>query len=307
MSVKKRRNFLLDDNNVGSKTNDNSEGTNDFIINKYRTEQINITRIENDVKSHSQLKKEYVVALNLKSKKAKVNLNDLYYDFKPPVLSKVYEFVSKTEAIRNNVNFTIDKNGKLSKITNKKDIFTNWIAFKNKDIHDLEFIKTLKNKNKSEFYNIVKQGDIQFDVSNKNSELDYQRDLFFLVLFDKHLIFDLKSIPTESYDFKSQLFPQVSVPMKIRYDLIKEDDETMTIRKVAEGEINDELIKKIEEQYNKLHKPMIHYQFSQYKLTYRVRYEVNKITRVINNAELTIIENVENNIESTCKYSLFKL
>ena len=82
---------------------------------------------------------------------------------------------------------------------------------------------------------------------------------------------------------------------------------TFEIRKVAEAIINESLIQEIETEYNIIHKPLIHYSFSNYKLTYRVRYEVDKTTRIIENAEMTIIENVEHNIQNICKYKLKKL
>ena len=59
----------------------------------------------------------------------------------------------------------------------------------------------------------------------------------------------------------------------------------MTIIKVAASIINDLLLKEIEEQYNILHKPLIKYSFTEYKLTFRTRYRVDKKTKIINDAE----------------------
>lgn len=306
--IKKRRSFLPEEElPSGTEIKNISKSLGEQKL-KYRAEQKNTTRIEDEVKSFSEIKKQFTVNLNLENKKAFVKLTDLYYDFKPPIMGKVYEFVSETEYIRNNVNFNIDKDGRLHKITNKEEVYNNWLEFKNNKINELEFIKTLKNENSAQYKNILLEGDKQFASNNEAMENDYHRDLLYLVLFDKHLTAKkLEDISQETYMYKSQLLPQVQVPMEIRYDVIDENEKSLTIRKVAEAIVNEALVKQIEEQYNTIHKPLIKYSFTEYKLTFRVRYNIEKLTRIINDADLTIIEDIEHNIQSVCKYNLKKL
>ncbi len=305
MSKKKRLSFLPEDVGDFKLDNDNKKK---IYNNKYRTEQTNSTSIESDVKSFSLLKKEYDITVNLESLEGKVNLNDLYYDFKPPMMGKVYEFISETEFIRNNnIEFTLTSDGRLEKIINKEDLHNSWMDFKGDKIKTIDFINTLKKQNEEEYQNLIRQGDAQFSVSNKNMENDYEKDLIYLVLFDKHLTQDLKSIPDEENLFQSQLFPRVRMPIKVRYDIINETEKTLEIRKVAEAVIDEDIVEQIEREYDEIHRPLIHYKFSSYKLTYRVRYEVDKITRIINTAEMVIIEDVENNLQSLCRYKVKKI
>ena len=308
-SKKKRASFLLDEND--QKVSETKKQTSFKAISnllKYRTEQVNSTKIEDEIRSHSELKKQYEINLNRSENRASVLLSDLHYEFMPPVMGKVYEFVSQTEYIRNNINFSLDKNGRLSNILNKEEVFDNWLEFKKDDLKNIDFIKTLKKDNKEQYKNILAEGDKQFSSNNELMEEDYHRDLLYLVLFDKHLTASsLSDIKEEKYIYTSQLFPKVKVPMEIRYDVVEENETSITIRKVADSILDDSLVKEIEEQYNTLHKPLIKYSFTEYKLTFRTRYTVDKESRIINDAELTIIEDVEHNIQSTCKYSLRKL
>ncbi|MBQ4804160.1 hypothetical protein J8L88_14955 [Aquimarina sp. MMG015] len=305
---RKRKSFLLDDEETNSSviTNQKIEVSGERL--KYRTVQSNSTKIEDEIRSHSELKKQYNIDLNLPDNRVAVLLNDLHYEFMPPVMDKVYEFVSKTEHIRNNIQFSLDTNGRLNKILNREKVFQNWTDLKENGLKDIDFIKNLKKDNPAQYKNILSEGDLQFATTNNKLELDYQRDLLYLVLFDKHIkAVDLSNIPSEEYIYTSQLFPKVQIPMEIRYDVIEENEKSITLRKVADSILDDTLLKKIEEQYNILHKPLIKYSFTEYKLTFRTRYTVDKNTRIINDAELTIIEDVEHNIQSTCKYSVRKL
>ncbi|WP_298311764.1 hypothetical protein [uncultured Aquimarina sp.] len=305
---KKRRSFLLSDEETNSSviTKKKNQVSGEQL--KYRTVQVNSTKIEDEIRSHSELKKQYDIDLNLPKNQAAVLLNDLYYEFMPPVMDKVYEFVSKTEYIRNNIQFSLDADGRLDKILNREEILQNWIDLKEKGLKDIDFIKSLKKDNPGQYKNVLSEGDQQFAITNSKMEQDYHRDLLYLVLFDKHMKApNLGNIPSEEYIYTSQLFPQVQVPMEIRYDVVEENEKSITIRKVADSLLDDVLLKKIEEQYDLLHKPLIKYSFTEYKLTFRTRYTIDKETRVINDAELTIIEDIEHNIQSTCKYSIRKL
>ncbi|MGB0880856.1 MAG: hypothetical protein ACPGTO_09850, partial [Polaribacter sp.] len=87
---RKRRSFLLDENDTKpSQTQLKLKVSLKSIT--YRTEQINSTKIEDEIRSHSELKKQYEINLDRSENKASVLLSDLYYEFKPPVMDKVYE------------------------------------------------------------------------------------------------------------------------------------------------------------------------------------------------------------------------
>nr|WP_315035281.1 LysM domain-containing protein [uncultured Chryseobacterium sp.] len=274
--------------------------------NKYRTEQLNITRIEDDIKTYSQLKKEYEVRFNLSQHWAEVKLCDFFYEFNPPGLSRVFDFVSEVDYIRNDCLIEINELGRFSKIIDKNKLKINWEQFKKNKLNEIEFVKVIKETKPEEYEKLLKEGDFQFS-DQYNDEKDYNRDLFYLAVLDKYLYNDDENLGKEDYIYQSQLFPDVQVPMKMRYDILKKEGDLITIRKVWETIESEELLEKVTQGYEKYHQPLIKYKFSEYKLDMRNLFTYNVKTKVLEKAELTIIENIENNIKSECIFNLKKL
>ena len=273
---------------------------------RYRCEQLNITRIEEDVKSYSQLKKEYQVAYNLGNHLMHVELCDFFYELNPPALSRIFDFISQIDYIRNNCLVEINQLGRFSKIINKDKLRASWEEFKNNKLNDLEFIKVIKQTKPNEYSKLITEGDFQFS-NEYDDEKDYNRDLFYLTVLDKYLYYNNDNLQEEQYIYQSQLFPDVTVPMTVRYDILNEKDGHVTIRKVWETIESEELLEKISKGYEKYHQPLIKYKFSKYKLDMRNLFTYNLKTKVLEKAELSIIENIENNIKSECIFNLRKI
>lgn len=273
---------------------------------RYRCEQLNITRIEDDVKSYSELKKEYEVNFNLNNNIVSVKLNDFYYELNPPALSRIFDFISEVDYIRNNCILKLNDQGRFLKIINKKTQSENWTLFKNNKLEEIEFIKIIKQSNPNEFNNLIQQGNIQFSDTYDDSKV-FNRDLFYFVLLDKYLYNSSDNLKSEIYNYQSQLFPEVIVPMNLRYDVIKIEDDNITVRKVWETIESSSLIEEISNAYLKYHQPLIKYKFTKYKLDMRSLITYNKKTKIIENAELNIIENIENNIKSECIFNMRKI
>ena len=271
---------------------------------KYRTEQFNTTKIEEDVKSYSHLKKEYDVSYALKKKILKVKMVDFFYEFNPPALSKIFDFTSVIDYIRNNCTIQIDDLGRFKKIVNKEEQKENWDNLKISDLQEIEFIKVIRETKPDEYNKLLTQGDFQFS-SKYDDKRDYDRDLFYLTILDKYLFFD--NLPEEKYTYQSQLFPTLEVPMKVRYDILKTEGNQVTIRKVMETLMSEGLLKELENKYNEYHKPLIKYKFSSYKLDIRNKFTYNIENRVLESAELAIIENIENNLKSECFFNVKKV
>ncbi|AKK73368.1 hypothetical protein OK18_12765 [Chryseobacterium gallinarum] len=274
--------------------------------NRYRTEQLNITRIEDDVKTYSQLKKEYEVKVNLSQHWVQVKLCDFFYEFNPPGLSRVFDFVSEIDYIRNDCLVEIDKLGRFSKIADKNKLKKNWEQFKKNKLNEIEFVKVIKQTKPQEYVKLIQEGDFQFS-DQYNDEKDYNRDLFYLTLLDRYLYNADENMEREEYTYQSQLFPDVLVPMTVRFDVLKKEEDLVTIRKVWETVQSEELLEKVTKGYEKYHQPLIKYKFSEYKLDMRNLFTYNLKTRTLEKAELSIIENIENNIKSECIFNLKRL
>lgn len=200
----------------------------------------------------------------------------------------------------------INTAGRFLKIDNKEVLQKKWEQFKKHELSDIEFVKVIKQTKPQEYENLLKQGDLQFSELY-DDEKDFNRDLFYLVLLDKYLKVPHDQLESEIYEYQSQLFPDVVVPMNMRYDILKIEGDLVTLRKVWETIESDELLEKISKGYEKYHQPLIKYKFSNYKLDMRNLFTFNHKTKVMINAELTIIENIENNIKSECIFNLKKI
>ena len=65
----------------------------------------------------------------------------------PPTFSKVFDFVTLIEKIRNNVELKYDDNGKVAFILNKQQQLDMWNQLKTSPAIQNEFIKVLQEKN----------------------------------------------------------------------------------------------------------------------------------------------------------------
>lgn len=272
----------------------------------YRTEQLNITRIEDDIKSYSELKKEYDVQYKIDEKIVSVKLNDFYYEFNPPALSRIFDFISKIDYIRNDCVIGLNDYGRFSKIVDKKKQSEKWNSFKKEDLNYIEFVNVVKQTKPAEYENLINQGDIQFS-ENYSDKNDFNRDLFYLILLDKYLVSNPEDMKQEVDNYQSQLFPDVNVPMNLRYDIIKKENDIITVRKVWETIESSELLEKVNNAYEKYHQPLIKYKFTNYKLDMRCLLIYNNKTKIIEKAEMSIIENIENNIKSECIFNIKKI
>ncbi|WP_159479891.1 hypothetical protein [Chryseobacterium sp. 18068] len=105
----------------------------------------------------------------------------------------------------------------------------------------------------------------------------------------------------------STLVPPIIIPIEFRYDKISEENNVLKFRKVGKAILNDKLISEIKQKYDEIHKPSIKYNFTEYKLEFRVRGEFDLQTKIMENADLFIIEQIADNIENNCEFHLKKL
>ncbi|MGS2764004.1 hypothetical protein [Sinomicrobium sp. M5D2P9] len=288
-------------------TKNNIKHPSGDISAKYRCEQVNTTKIDGNLTSNSQQKFQYYIQVSPAEKTAKVKLEDHYYNMNPPVLNKVFDFITKTEAIRQDVSFSYGDNGKIARILNKEEQAEKWRAFKNSGEFQTEFIESMRDNNEKALEEIVKSGDRQFSLSH-DSEEEYRRELFYAILFDWQLTSnDSTSVPQEGFLFRSILLPEVIVPMDFRCDILKEESDITKLRKVGSAKLNDELLEDIIKKYDQYYKPQIKYSFTEYKLEFRQTYEVDAVTRLVTNAKLIWVESIKDNVESFCQFTLRKL
>lgn len=275
---------------------------------RYRCEQVNTSKINGSLVHFLQQNFQYVVKNHYKNNKFFVGLEDHHFDFNPTYLNPSFAFISKTEFIKNQVFFSIsEKDGRLAEISNKKEINESWQEFKKNEFYNDEFIIQLMKTNQHAVNELLAMGDRQFDIDYELMEEEYRRNLLYFTLFDKFLVERIENIKNEQFDFMSTLVPPIIIPLEFRYDKISEEDNIIKFRKVGTAQLNDKLISEIRQKYDEIHKPGIKFNFTEYKLEFRVRGEWNTETKIIENADLFIIEQIADNIENNCEFHLKRL
>lgn len=272
---------------------------------RYRCEQINTSKFNGNLVHFVEQNFQYLVKTNFNKKQVHVTLEDYTKKMSPVIISDAFDFIEATEKIKNNVNFELNSTGKIIKILNKKEISENWNDFKANTFHELNFIKSLKEVNPSAVQELSKMGDQQFSESTDSKE-EYWRNFFYFCCFDQYL-FKNDNWDEVDFDFISTIVPPILIPLNIRYDKVDENEDTTTIRKVAEYIITEDLAEQIKIKYNEFHKAVVKYDFTAYKLIFRATVEIDTVTRILKTGKVVLREEILDNIENECIFTVKKL
>jgi hypothetical protein len=306
----KHLNEILIDDNWEIKENESIEESNEEIIEfdqqaRYRCEQINTTKVNGNLVQYLEQKLQYLLKFNLSKKIGYVKQEDYFKKLSPPILNNVFDFIEQTEKIRHDVHIKINPdNGLIEDVINKDEVKKNWENFKEKNAMSIPFLSELNKSNEKAFNDLMKMGDTQFSFQS-NYKDEYQKDFFYQSCFDQYLY--KEKFETISIDFLSTIVPPIVIPIKIRYDKVSENNGIVTLRKIAEYELNKEQKDEIIQKYNELHKISIGYSFTDYKLILRSKLEYDSETKILINGQISMKESILDNIENECNYQIKKL
>lgn len=273
-------------------------------IARYRCEQANLSKIDGDLTGNGKQKFQYLMELDPNRRFGRVNLEEHHYDFFPAVINKSFEMISENEKIKNRVVFSLDEAGRFDRILNKSHLERSWRNFRDGDFEQLEFVQHLKIHNPDVYWELVNQGDKQFSKSY-DAAVEYRTNLFYLMLFDDHLTNPTNgNFPEKEMKFASLLFPEIILPLKITTEILNEDAASVGIRRKSELLIDDELLARIKEAYDKLYLSSIKYTFSEYRMNFVINLKYDKASRLAEVAEGYIEEEVLNNLENICSYNV---
>lgn len=275
---------------------------------KYRCQQVNVTRLEGQFLTSTEQKFQFAVGLDFNNSKDDIKLEEHYFQTMPPTFSKVFDFVTLMEKIRNNVELKYDDNGKVAFILNKQQQLDMWNQLKSSPAIQNEFIKALQEKNPQAYKNMILCGDKQFSLDYTNDVNEYQATLFYAIMFNKHLFWDKCQLDhSETQMFASALFEQVYFPLTLEYKAkgIKNNQ----VRIIVSGHciLSKDIQQNVEKLYRVNFQPIIKYSFTEYNVDYQLNYNFNKETHLVNEARLIVKEAVEYNVEHICEYKLHKI
>lgn len=272
---------------------------------RYRCEQINTSKFNGNLVHFVEQNFQYLIKANLYKKKVYVKLEEYRKKMSPVIISDAFDFIEATEKIKNDVSFELGLNGRIKKILNKEEINKNWEVFKTNSFYNLNFIKNLQDANPSAVEELCKIGDQQFSES-ADSEEEYWRNFFYFCCFDQYLFKD-GNWDEIAFDFISTIVPPILIPLHIRYDTVDKNEDTTTIRKVAEYTLTEDLIEQIKDKYNEFHKNVVKYEFTAYKLIFRATVEIDTVSRILKTGKVVLREEILDNIENECIFTIKKL
>lgn len=265
---------------------------------RYRCEQFNTTKLEENITFHCNTKKEYTLEQSENGNNVKIKLEEFLYKINPTHLSAAIEATKELEYDKENVILLLDNNG-IERVLNFKEIKQKWINFKPK-LKKSEFYLQIEKVNSKAAQDIINGGDIEFE-SEDNLKKTYDKNLLYHVLFKK---IDDKRKEHEILNFNSKIFVEIPLSIELQHSIVKEDDyfiEYRTVGTLLKEELNYERIIK---QYNQFYKPIIEYGFSDYNYVYRIRRRINRKTGLIESASVMIKEEVVNNYQLITQFDL---
>lgn len=169
----------------------------------------------------------------------------------------------------------------------------------------MPFIESLKKNNPKAVDELIAMGDTQFSENTSNEE-EYWRNFFYFSCFDQYL-YSTDKFETIDLNFVSTVLPPLILPLKIRYDVIEEKNGILTVRKIAEANISESLQKKLKDKYNELHKNIVKYEITEYKIIFRSTVEIDRSTGLVMSGKIVLKEEVSDNVENECIYTIKKL
>ncbi|MBV8326141.1 LysM domain-containing protein [Chryseobacterium sp.] len=271
---------------------------------RYRCEQVNTTSINGEVAQFVEQKFQYLLKIDTVHNIGSVKREDYLKKMTPPVMLNVLDFIAETDQIKHNILFTLDENGQIKKILNRKELHDNWTVYKKQQLFRNPFIIELAKANEEGVQEIIKLGDTQFSPEAANEE-EYRKDFFYFTCFNQYINSD--RLEPAHFSFLSTVVPPNVIPLTLRYDKVSEHHEILTLRMVAEYELNKELEENIISQYNNLHQPSIGFSYTQYKLIFRSKIEIDTRTGLVKTAIVKMKESIADNIENECNYSIKQL
>lgn len=272
---------------------------------RYRCEQINTSKFNNNLVHYFNQRFQYLLKLNLEEKIGFVKLEDYSKESSPKVSEEVFDFIEETEKIKNNVFFSLNTSGKIQKILNKKRIQKDWEEFRTTKFLEMPFIESLEKNNPKAIEELTAMGDSQFSENTSNEE-EYWRNFFYFSCFDQYL-YSKDKFETIDFDFISTILPPLILPLKIRYDKLEEKNGILTVRKIADVSISESLKKEMIDRYNELHKNMVKYEFTEYKIIFRSTIEIDINSGLVISGKVVLKEEVSDNVENECIYTIKKL
>lgn len=271
-------------------------------IARYRCEQINISKINNEVITLSAVtNSEYVIRQDDKhSDIFDVRTTDTAFTVDPVIYRQGFEFSLELEKLRTPVKLRINPLGTVEEIYNSEQLLKNWEAFRDNGLENNPVYSLMLKQAPQQARDLVQTGDKEFS-SMADFVRTLDKNLFFHIIFRA---FMGNKLPDYGLSQISQVFPGIMHNILVTKSLVKEDDETEMYRLVGVYDRNDNSHETLEKMYDEIYKPMIKYGFTEFDFIYRIHYTIEKKSGLLTEGKAAISEKIKNNYEISTEYSI---
>ncbi|MBP2619644.1 LysM peptidoglycan-binding domain-containing protein [Chryseobacterium jejuense] len=283
---------------------DNPEELNFNQSVRYRCEQLNISRVNNEtITLSASTYSEFLVQKMDHTDVFNVTLTDFNFTVDPVIYEKGFLFAQKLEKLRFPITFNISETGFMNKIFNHDEIEKKWIKFRDFGLTNDEVYKQLSSQAPKQAEDIIVTGNKEF-MEKKSLSKTMDKNLFFHIFFRAYQGGNLKDYELSQF---SQLFPNIDLKTDVVKSIVTEDERFATYRLV--GTLNRKGLSEegLKEMYDKIYKPAINYSYTEFDFVYRITYTIDKSFNFVTDAKASIAEKVKNNFEVITEYKIKKV
>lgn len=281
---------------------------NPDLIFKYRCEQTVITKLNGIPTNTATTKREFQLKKIFEKDNLfiEIKILDNIIEMNPAQYQEAINLVSELDNIKcDGIILKVDnEKGEIVEITNHQEIIKKWKNHRSLLESKYNFIRDAKSKEYLEIF-IDTAGK---QIENEKTLIDdLKMKMFFEVIFNRHLVNAKDKMEDYSRTVYSQLFEGEVVELKIRQDLLRESEDQILVRKVSSISNTTKNSAILEKKYDEKFKPMLQYKFSEYNVSFRERVVYNDKLHLPEEGEITIIEEVKNNIQLLVNYNFRKI
>jgi hypothetical protein len=272
---------------------------------RYRCEQVNISRINNEVITLSAITySEYLLKQDDKNKNIfEVKLVDTTFSVDPVMYKQGFDFAISLEKLRTPVLFKVNSTGTVDEIYNNEELNLRWKNFRDHDLKINPVYNQLLSQAPEQAKDLIITGDKEFS-SMPDFAKTLDKNLFFHIMFRA---FQGGNLNDYDLNQMSQVFPNINLNTHVVKSLVREDDEVEVYRLVGSLNKNNIPSGALEKMYDEIYKPMIKYSFTEFDYIYRINYTVEKKSGFLLEGRAAISEKIKNNYEILTEFTIKKV
>lgn len=284
--------------------NEKMESFNFEGVARYRCEQLNISRINNEIITLSASTiYEFFVKKAENTNIFEVELTDFNFSVEPAIYESGFLFAQKLERLKLPIRFNVSEQAFIKEIFNHKEIENRWMSFRDHELQNTDIYQQLISQSPKQAEDITTTGNKEFlDQDNFIKLMD--KNLFFHLFTNAFLRDQLQNYNLQQF---SQIFPNIDLKTDVTKSIVREDENTATYRLVGilnRENLSEETLKNL---YDTIYKSSLKFNYTTFDFIYRITYTVDKETGLLEEGKASIAEKIKNNFEVITEYNIKKV